>query len=176
VAKRNLERAKLFPGVTLGFDYKIRQSIPGKDKGDDFISLKASIPIPVYFFLKEKNRIKAAINMEKVLKKILEDVKNSLTSSWSGTNSKHNKLLVVYLDFERAILPGYKAVYESQIAALASGSVTLLDVLDAYRLLLNTSLERARIYRDLMISKSKLNYLLYSFSKIDEKNRNSMEK
>ena len=163
VAVFQLEKAKLNPGITLGLDYRIRQEIPGKSEGDDFISLKASSPIPLFYACKDRHSIKAAEEKENESREVLRTIEIDLKSKWKGASIIHSKLLISFLSYEREVLPGYWSAYLAQLASLSAGTLNLLDVLDTYRLYLNASLEHARIYRDLMISKLKLNYLLNNF-------------
>lgn len=171
-ANRKLSTAQLAPGVTVGFEYRIRQEIPMKDDGEDFISFKVSTPIPLYYPIKDRHKINAAAEKEQGQKEILRSVVLDLESKWKGESDNHNKIMSAFINFEKAVLPGYWAAYQAQFGSLAAGTVNLLDVLDSYRLYLKASLEDARLYRDLMISKLKLNYLLYVFPGKDMKTNN----
>ncbi|MDY6932762.1 MAG: TolC family protein [Spirochaetota bacterium] len=162
-AAYQLEIAKLNPGVIFGFDYRIRQEIPGKDNGEDFLSFKASMPIPLYYALKERHSINAAKEKQDELKEILKGIEIELSTKWKGEKENYSKLLEAFTSYEKQVLPSYWSAYEAQIASLSGGNINLLDVLDAYRLYLNASLEAARLYRDLMISGLRLNYLIYKF-------------
>ncbi len=170
-ASHNLEIARTIPGATLGLEYRIRREIPGKDTGDDFISFKVSTPLPLYYAFKDRHGINAEEEKENELKEILRSIEIDLLSKWEGTSKRYGMLIKAYSSFEKEVLPGYWSAYEAQIGALSSGTVTLLDVLDAYRLYLNASLENARIYRDLMIDRLKLNYLLHKYPAKKQDNR-----
>lgn len=171
-ANQKLSKAQLTPGVTIGVDYRIRQEIPMKDDGEDFISFIVSAPIPLYYPIKDRHRINSAIEKEKGQKEILKSVALELESKWKGESGNHNKIMSAFINFEKAVLPIYWAAYQAQFGSLAAGTVNLLDVLDAYRLYLKASLEDARLYRDLMISKLRLNYLLYAYPGKDIKSTN----
>lgn len=162
-AQYNLEIAELSPGAMLGFEYRVRQRIPGMDKGEDFLSFKASIPLPLYYPFKEYHAIKEQKERIGEMEEMLKDIELDLKSKWNGTLKNHRKLLVALKVHNSEILPGYWAAYQAHIGSLSSGTVSLLDVLDDYRMYLKASLENARIFRDIMISKLKLNYLLYRY-------------
>ncbi len=170
-ASHNLEIARTIPGATLGLEYRVRQEIPGKDTGDDFISFRASTPLPLYYAFKDRHSINSEKEKENELKEMLRSIEIDLLSKWEGTSKKYDLLKKAFSSFENEVLPGYWSAYEAQIGALSSGTVTLLDVLDAYRLYLSASLENARIYRDLMIDRLKLNYLLHKYPAKKQDNR-----
>jgi len=162
-ATHQLEKAKLSPGVTLGFEYRIRQEIPMRDEGEDFISFKASTPLPLFYPLTDRHRINAAADKERELKELLRKVQIELTTRWSGEKRNYLKLKDALSKFQTEVLPGYLAAYKGQLASLSAGNVNLLDVLDAYRRYLGASLDEARLHRDLMISVLRLNYLLHHY-------------
>ena len=157
---KQLVKSKLFPGVTIGMEYRYRQEIPGSDKGEDFISLRASTPIPIFYNTKEKRLIKASTFKIKELKAMVNKIAKDLQSDYKGERKNYSKLLQVFKNYNTLILPSYNAVYQSQMASLATGTVRLIDVLDSYQTFLKATLERAAIFRDLMISRQKLLYLL----------------
>ncbi len=162
-ATHQLEKAKLSPGVTLGFEYRIREEIPMRDDGEDFISFKASTPLPLFYPLTDRHRINAAADKERELKELLRKVQIELTTRWSGEKRNYLKLKDALSKFQNEVLPGYLAAYKGQLASLSAGNVNLLDVLDAYRRYLGASMDEARLHRDLMISALRLNYLLHHY-------------
>ncbi|MCP4135148.1 MAG: TolC family protein [bacterium] len=162
-AAHELEKAKLFPGVNLGFNYSVRQEISGKDSGEDFLSFKVSTPLPLFYPLKENHSISAAEEKKKSLQEMLRNINISLSGEWEGSGNMLKKQQESFAAFNKEILPGYMAAYQAQLSSLAAGSVSLLDVLDTYRLFLKASLNEAILYKKLMITRLKLQYLLYSY-------------
>ena len=61
MASRKLSKSKLVPGITVGLEYRLRQEIAGKDNGEDFILLKASMPLPLFYISKKRHEIKKHI-------------------------------------------------------------------------------------------------------------------
>ena len=165
----NLEKAKSLSGVTLGFEYRIREKINGMG-GEDFVSLKASMPIPLYYPIKERYRVKSAKEKWKSTQEMLKNIRNELISKWDGESQNYSKLIIAYKSYDKEVLPLYWSAYEAHIAAMPSGTVSLIDVLDSYRRYLMASLDGARVYRELMISKLKLNYLQYVYPVNGNKN------
>lgn len=170
IAAHKLEIAKINPGATFGLDYRIRQEVTGKDEGEDFISFKASIPIPLFYVLKEHHSIKASREKENETREMLRSTEIDLITKWKGESNNHSNLLKSFSSFENDVLPGYLAAYKAHIASLSAGTVNLLDVLDTYRLYLNSSLDHARVYKELNISKLRLNYLLHDYPNKKQKN------
>lgn len=157
-AKLAYEKGKMFPGITLSGGYTLRQQVAGKD-GEDFISFKASMPLPLYYPLKEKHSISAAESQVRALREDLRNIELMLKTSWQGEKESSKQLLKAYQNFEQEVIPKYFAAYKAQLGALSSGTVSLLDVLDAYRKYLNVSIKQAELYRNLQISIAKLEYL-----------------
>ena len=157
------EKAALTPGVTIGADYRIRKEIPGRDEGEDFISLMASIPVPLFYPIKERHGIAAKEQSFLAMKEMLRSVKVDLQSRWKGERANNSKLREAFVNYRRAVLPGYYAAYRGQVGALASGTIGLIDVLDTYRMYLNASMAHAKLYRDLTISSLWLRYLLHEY-------------
>ncbi len=157
------EKAALTPGVTIGADYRIRKEIPGRDEGEDFISLMASIPVPLFYPIKDRHSIAAKEHSFLAVKEMLRSVKVDLQSRWNGERANNNKLREAFINYRSAVLPGYYAAYRGQVGALASGTIGLIDVLDTYRMYLNASLAHAKLYRDFTISSLRLRYLLHEY-------------
>jgi len=162
-AAYGMEKAKTVPGITIGLDYRIRQKITGKDAGEDFISLKASVPLPLYYPLKERHAIRAEKQKLLAAEKELQNISLQLSTAWKGELKNFILLSKSFSEYQNQILPMYFSVYQSQISILPAGSTTIIDVLDSYRLYLKASLRKARLRRDVTFSRAKLMYLLYRF-------------
>ncbi len=158
-AALSLEKANLTPGITVGFDYRIRQEIAGKDEGEDFVSVMASIPVPLFYPLKETYRIDAQKQRQKAYRDQLNSVMLQLQNNWNGELSRFKKLRQAFSNHTKKILPGYMAAYRAQVGSLSSGTITLLDVLDSYRMYLDASIAEAKLYRDLVHSRLRIEYL-----------------
>ena len=155
-----LEKANLFPGITLSAGYTIRQEIQDRDLGEDFISLKASIPLPFYYPLKEAHVISAQEANSKFAFEEMKQVRLMLQTSWSGESMRSQDLLKAYASFETEVLPKYKASYQANLGALPSGEITLLNVLDSYRKYLDVLIKQAELFKELVLSLAKLRYLV----------------
>lgn len=162
------KKGKLFPGVTVSGGYTFRNEIQGRDQGEDFISLKASMPLPLFYATKDRFEIKEAEKKAAAQKSVLEEVKLKLMAVWKEEHARASRKLLQYENFRKNVIPRQFATYKAQLGALSSGTVTLLDVLDAYRRYLDLSLEEAMNKRDLEMSLYKLHYLLSKIKKEKE--------
>ena len=117
------------------------------------------MPFPAYYPLKEKHTIAAQESKRKSVSEEARQVKLMLETTWRGEKEKSVNLFQAYQNFENEVLPKYKASYEANLGALSSGTVTLLDVLDAYRKYLDISIKQAGLFKELQISIANLNYL-----------------
>ena len=156
-------KSGLFPGIELSANYTFRQELASQNSafrsGEDFISFKASMPIPLYYPAKEKKQISAAKHTLKKQKEELRAMQLMLEALWKGEKENANKILQSYKNYEQEVLPKYFSAYQAYISFLPSGTISLLDVLDAYRQYLQVSVQRAEIFFELMQSLAKLNYL-----------------
>ena len=152
-------KAKLFPEINISAHYILRQERNAANTGEDFISLKASMPIPLYYSIKEKYEISGAKNALEKQKEDLKALHLFIKTSWEGEKENAFNILRSYENYEKEVLPRYFSAYQAHISFLPSGSVSLLDVLDAYRQYLEISLEHAWLFFELTQSLAKLNYL-----------------
>ena len=155
-----LEKARLFPGITLSMGYTFRKEVQNRDSGEDFISLKASMPLPFYYPLKEAHAISAQEAKSKMVSEELKQIKLALQTSWRGELVRSQNLFQAYVNFETEVLPKYQASYQASLRTLPSGTVSLLDVLDSYRKYLDVSIKQAELFRKLQLSIAKLKYLI----------------
>lgn len=165
----SLEKAKLWPSVKFSGKYTLRQEITGRDEGEDFVSLSASIPIPLYYPLKERHLIDKQKEREREMRENLKDIFNKLRALWKGEKKNFKKLSVAFYNFKEDVIPNYWAVYKAQMSSLSAGTIKLIDVLDTYRMYLNAELKQADLFKGLQISRARLSYLIIENPKKTEK-------
>lgn len=152
-------KAGLFPGVTLSGGYTIREKIPGGDNGEDFISLRASVPIPLFYTFKDRHEIGAAREKARALREELRQLIRELRAARDAEKNKTSLFAEALKRLTGEVVPRYQASYKAQLRSLATGSVEILDVLDSYRRFLDASLESARTRTRLCQSRARLAYL-----------------
>lgn len=152
------ERAALLPAITLGASYSLRSEVAGKDAGEDFVSFKISAPLPAYYPVKENRLIDARKKEWEAASEKLRQVELALQGGYGGEGEMVESLLEAYQNYESEAIPRYLASYRAHIASFSAGAVSLLDVLDSYRLYLNVELEKAALYRDLLKAMARLDY------------------
>jgi outer membrane protein TolC len=159
-ANKSHEESKYFPSVTLSAEYMLREPVDGSAMGgDDMISLRVTAPLPLFFVIKETRSVMAAEEGILQARQNLEQVKLALKTAWEGEYEMAMRNREVYARYRNEVLPRFLASYKAQLGSLASGAVSLLDVLDAYRDYLEVSIKEAGIYRDLQKSIAMLKYL-----------------
>jgi outer membrane protein TolC len=159
-AKKRNEVAKYFPSISLGAEYMLREPVSGNSmSGEDMISISVTAPLPLYFAIKETQKVKAADEGIQKAQQDLARARLGLETSWKGEHDMAVSLLEVYQRFTSEVLPKYLASYRAQLGSFSSATVSLIDVLDAYRDYLEASVREAAVYRDLQKSIAMLKYL-----------------
>ncbi len=153
------EKAKLLPEISLSVGYTLRKGVADTDAGDDFLSFEASVPLPLYYPLKEKHSIAAAKHSLQAIQEELKDLQLFLKSSWEAETKQTKNLLEAYQNFEREALPKYLAAYKTQLKSLATGRIGLREILDSYRKYLDVSIQQAQFFVSLQQSLARLIYL-----------------
>ena len=154
-------KGKLFPDVTVAAGYRFRQDtgMSTTDNGEDFLSLKASTSLPLFYTIKERHNINAKKQTMLTMKEEQADILLKLNKGWQGEYGRAGLLKKSYVKYETVVLPRYLASFKAQRGALSAGTVSLLDVLDSYRRYLMVSIQSARTYKELQQSISYLEYL-----------------
>ncbi|MES0489453.1 MAG: TolC family protein [Leptospirales bacterium] len=172
-------KSKALPGVTVTASYSVRSEIQGVSPGDDFISFKVSTPIPLYYAAKEKKDVKASQNQREVIRNKKNEIELALINGWKGESEKAKHLLAAYKGYQQDVIPRYFASYNALLGSLSAGTVTLLDVLDSYRLYLASVISQAELFRNLRYSTSIMEYYLavapQRDTKHDPKNKTDVE-
>lgn len=147
--KRSLTKASYWPDFTLAFEYRIREDVPMDIvSGEDFISARLGLSLPLWFLVKQNNLAKAA--------------KKNLYSAESRKRSYERmieyEVTEVFLDIERkkesikiydeAIIPQAEAALESSNIAYQVGKVDFLNLLTAQLQLFELQIERLGLLRD----------------------------
>lgn len=167
-ANKAHEGAKYFPSLTFSAEYMLRQAT-AKSMGEDMITLKITAPLPLFFPIKQSKAVQAADEHLKAARQNLEQASLSLMTTWKGEYEMAQKMLQVYQRYHEDTLPKYYAAYKAQLGGLSSGTISLLDVLDAYRMYLAVSIKEAQVYRNLQKSLATLEYLSSAFGNIQDK-------
>ena len=142
------EKGSLFPAIKLNASYSFRQELPGRDTGEDFISIGASAPLPLYYGLKEK----------------ADEIRLKLEAAWQADFMRAHQLQLAFNNLKSVTVPAYKAAYEAEVASLATGASDIIDVLQGNREYLRALLDQAEVFRDLSLTRAKLDYLRSSAS------------
>jgi outer membrane protein TolC len=136
--KLSLARADYWPDLMLGLDYRIRERVPMDPvNGEDFLTAKIGIRLPLWFFTKQKNQVRASrlsleaarqneISVKLRLQRQIDDLLVSLTTL---SESIH--------EYNQTITPQARAAFETARIAFEVGQTnfdelyaTQLDLLE----------------------------------------------
>jgi len=152
------------PGWGLNVSYSYREDRPDGIERSDFISLGASVDLPIFSGKRQDKKLLSKEFIYQSLKdkrvEILREIMSSLQQEYSNKNQiiKRNKL------YQSLLLPQAKQQAEAALLAYQSDRGDFADVMRAHIDNLNALLDNMRITIDLLKTKSKILYFTSSFS------------
>lgn len=155
----NQSKYDLIPKLTLTAAYTQREEIRGRDTGEDFITLKASMPLPLWYTFRQSNSIAAEENQEQAIDRRLSALDVQLKTTADTEMKRAQSLLNSYRHYQNQVVPGYYTAYSGELAALTYSKTTLISALDAYRLYLEVSLGQAETFFKLQKSLASIHFL-----------------
>lgn len=183
------EKSALFPAVTLGAGYTFRQKTAAdavsKSNGEDFISVKASAPLPLFYYDRETHQIDASESDFRAEQARYRGAVNTLESRYRRSRINLLKTSEALQASSHNIVPRYLAAYRASLSSLRAGRSRLIDVLDTYERYLQTMISESSLYMQLEAEQAELAYLLpgrdntkdnKSSDPAEEKKRESYEK
>jgi len=152
------------PGWRLNVSYSYREDRPDGIERADFISLGASVDLPIFSGKRQDKKLLSKEYIYQSLKdkriEILREIMSSLQQEYSNKNQiiKRNQL------YQSLLLPQAKQQAEAALLAYQSDRGDFADVMRAHIDNLNALLDNKRITIDLLKTKSKILYFTSSFS------------
>ena len=140
-SKESLARSKYLPDFMLGIDYRIRSDkLTEPIGGEDFLSFKVGLSIPLWFFTKQKNEVRA--KRQELLATQAEEKSISilLQQSIKDTQQQLGSLNKQAKQYQKTIIPLAEAAFEAAFAAHEVGQIDLKAVMDDQITLLNSRL------------------------------------
>jgi len=159
-AAYGLSKAKTLPAVTFSGAYTIRQPLASGGTGDDFISLKAAMPIPLFYGLKNTHQISQKKLQLVTTIEMTKQVELNLSTMWKSVKKQYQNLLKSASHYRTKVNPMAFASYKAQLGAFASGTVKLLDVLDAYRFYLKSNIDYQKVRMQLFKAHAQIIYFV----------------
>ncbi|UCD62950.1 MAG: TolC family protein [Candidatus Zixiibacteriota bacterium] len=145
-AQRHLARSGYWPDFTVGVDYRLREASPGDPlAGEDFLSFKVGISLPLWFFSKQKNEVRASQQMLLARRENEQAVRDRLDQQLKDNRLNLGVLAESLEKYDRAILPQARAGFEAAEIAYEVGRIDFNALLSAEMELLDVQLERLEL-------------------------------
>ncbi len=146
--KKSLAKSKYMPNLMLGVDYRIRSnSLNEPIGGEDFLSFKIGLSLPLWFSSKQKNEVRSAKqgilaaeaaqnSYDIMLKQSIKDRKQQLKSLSEQTNQ-----------YSELIIPLSESAFEAAFVAYEVGQIDFKALLADQTKLLNAKLAHLNLVR-----------------------------
>ena len=146
--KESLARSKYLPDFMLGIDYRIRSDkLTEPIGGEDFLSFKVGLSVPLWFFARQKNEVRA--KQQELLATQAEEKSISivLQQSIKDTQQQLRSLHKQVKQYQTTIIPLAEAAFEAAFAAHEVGQIDLKAVMDDQIILLNSRLTHLNLVK-----------------------------
>ncbi len=150
ISTKKLALIKLgyYPNFTFGFDYRIRKDIPMDAlRGEDFITIKAGMQLPLWFFAKQNNDTKSARLAVRASEENFHSTQNQVKQQIAIVNIELGRLTESYEQYKSSIKPQALATYEAARSAYQVGEVDFNALLAAQLDLFAIELEQIEIVK-----------------------------
>ncbi|MCP4633426.1 MAG: TolC family protein [candidate division Zixibacteria bacterium] len=147
--KYNLSKAAYMPDLTIGVEYRFRENAPMDIlEGEDFLSARLLMNLPLWFLSKQRNEVMAAKKM--VLSAEAEDhsMKNRIEKEISVLYSELRRLSKSVNLYENMLIPRAESALESVEIAYRVDKGDFHELIDAQIQMLNFQLDRLKIVND----------------------------
>jgi len=143
--KKSLAKWDFWPDFSFGVDYRLRESSPmDAVKGTDFLSFRAGVSLPLWFFAKQgkllgsaDENLRAAQNREEGKQRLLE---YSVAERYQEAEKAKSQFEL----FQHAILPQAKSTLESSMIAYQVGKVDFLTLITSQLSVFNYEIEKLK--------------------------------
>lgn len=141
--KLSLAKADYWPNFMLGVEYRIREEVPGDPvNGEDYLSAKIGLSIPLWFFSRQKNQSRSAQAGLEAARAYEQDVILSFERLLADSRLEFATIKESLSLYDSAILPRARAAFEAAQVAYEVGKVDFDALLAAQTELLHVELER----------------------------------
>ncbi|MBU8934847.1 MAG: TolC family protein [candidate division Zixibacteria bacterium] len=146
--KVDLARSEYWPNLTVGIDYRIRKDIPmDAVSGEDFLSFKVGLSLPVWFFTRQRNQTSAARQSFLAAQADEHTIINRVERQIADTKFVLKSLRERTAQYDRSILPQALAASEAAQVAYEVGRVDFNGFLSAQLDVMNIELERLELLK-----------------------------
>ncbi|UCC44404.1 MAG: TolC family protein [Candidatus Zixiibacteriota bacterium] len=169
VARRKLDLAKsqYWPNLTVGVDYRIRKDMPmDAVSGEDFLSFKVGLNLPMWFFARQRNQSAAARQLYNAAQAEEAAIRNSVKQQVADIVLILQSLRQRTEQYESTILPQAQAAGEAARVAYEVGKVDFNGFLSAQLETINVELERLELLKQYHQQKAALDELTYDTQEV----------
>ncbi len=160
-ASQRLARAAYWPDLTLGVDYRFRKDSPMDPlDGEDFLSFRIGLSLPVWFFTNQRHRTASAGLATQASRAHRNAVHIRLEKQVRDIRQMQTMLQENIENYDNAILPQAKAAFQSAQASYEVGKIDFDALLATQRDWLNASLERLELLRNYYHKQAELQEVL----------------
>jgi len=146
--KESLARSKYLPDFMLGIDYRIRSNeLAEPIGGEDFLSFRVSLSVPLWFFAKQKNEVRAKRQELLAAQAKEKSISNLVQQSIKDTQQQLGSLYKQAKQYQKTIIPLAEAAFEAAFAAHEVGQIDLKAVMDDQITLLNSRLAHLNLVK-----------------------------
>jgi len=164
--KFSLARKNYWPDITVGFEYKIRRNMKMDPvRGEDFVTFKLGLNLPLWFAGKQKNLTHA--NREAVLSAKAKEkaITSKLEYELTDINLNLSRLQENIRQYDTAIVPKAEASREMVKAAYENGTIDFDDVMQSHLNAIDAYLERSGLIKEYHLILAQRDELLGSVNK-----------
>ncbi len=143
-----LARSNYWPNLSFGIDYRFRQNHPmDAVRGEDFLTFKVGLELPLWFFKKQKNRSASARHSFLAARADQRAVHDMLTRRLADTDLALSSLAERIAQYDSSIQPQATAAHEAARIAYEVGRVDFNGLLAAQMDLLSIEMERLELLK-----------------------------
>lgn len=155
-----LAKSGYYPNFTFGFDYRIRKEVPmDAVRGEDFVSLKAGLQLPLWFFAKQNNETRSARLALKASEENFHSIQNHIEQQIAVVRIALKTITESFEQYNNSIKPQATAAYEAARAAYEVGEVDFNALLAAQLDLFEIDLERIDLLKNYWQKKAEFSEL-----------------
>jgi cobalt-zinc-cadmium efflux system outer membrane protein len=160
-AEKSLASASYWPDFTVGLEYRLREAVPGDPvAGEDFVSAKIGMTVPLWFWRNQDNRVKMAQGEMAARQDEYRNIKRTIEYQVSSAAWEMDRLRNGFKLYHDSIIPRAEASLESYRIAYEVGSADFSDLLSAQMRLFELKIEELKIQRDYQIQSALLEELI----------------
>jgi len=144
----SLARSSYWPDLTFGVDYRIRKDIPMDPvRGEDFLTFKVGLKMPLWFFARQKNQTAAARQSLLASQAEERSITNEIEQRVADILLALQSLTERIEQYDHLILPQGRAAVEAAQVAYEVGQVDFNGLLAAQLEVMDIELERLELLK-----------------------------